>query len=331
MKPRAALVLACVGAPLLLAGAVASCGARTGLSITPETDAGQEASVIRDRFVPTEEEAMPPIDAFKNDVQVVNPCPDAAATLIYAIGESNVLYSFTPPNGPFTPIGTIECPGTDSTITPFSMAVDRSGVAYVVFSNQMTSKAAGLYRVSTKTAQCTPTSYDPGKNGGETFGMGFVANVGDGGDAGETLFVSEDLGTNGAGNGVLATIDTETFLLTSIGPYSPVVSNAELTGTGDGRLFAFSPATTAANTFIAQIDPTNATVIGKDPVPGVVQGAGWAFGFWGGDFYTFTTPSETDRMTEVHRFNPVDKSVTLVTSINDNIVGAGVSTCAPQN
>jgi hypothetical protein len=49
--------------------------------------------------------------------------------------------------------------------------------------------------------------------------MGFVANVG---DAGETLFVARDIGHNNVNhNGELATIDTSTFQLTSVGDFSP--------------------------------------------------------------------------------------------------------------
>ena len=167
----------------------------------------------------------------------------------------------------------------------------------------------GLYRVSTKTADCKATKYDAAANDFLTFGMGFVANVSDagGGDAGEEeqLFVSLDVGGLTASNGELATLDTTTFDVTKIAFFSPAVPDAELTGTGDGRLFAFSPAATAEETtFIAQIDPETAKVIAADPVPGVVQGAGWAFGFWGGDFYTFTTPSTTDTTTVVNRSIP---------------------------
>jgi hypothetical protein len=328
MATRAALFLCSLALPVVASAAVASCGARTGLTGALEADAGEEVSLIQDHFVP-EEEAQ--VDAFNNDVPIVNLCPDAAVTLIYVIGISNTLYSFDPSASTFTPIGKINCPAGGS--TPFSMAVDREGIAYVVFStptpdgNEL--MATGLFRVSTKTAECKRTSYDPGQNGNETFGMGFVANVGDGGDGGETLFVSQDVGDDASANGVLATIDTETFVLTNVGPFNPTVTEAELTGTGDGRLFAFSPQEMAPQvSTIAQIDPANAQVIGEDPLPGIYHGNGWAFGFWGGNFYTFTAPNDS---TVVNRFNPHDKSITQVATIDDEIVGAGVSTCAPQN
>jgi hypothetical protein len=333
-RARAPFALACATTTALAIGAMASCGARTGLPLEIERDGGQDVFVITDHSLPPGEDAPPGIDTFQNDVPVINPCPDAEATLIYVMSETNVLYSFQPPNGPFSAIGTINCPGAVG--EPFSMAVDRQGVAYVIFAkvNEAMNDelATGLFRVSTKTAECRPTKYDPNQNGQSTFGMGFVANVGDAGDGGETLFVSQDVGGISA-DGVLGIINTTTFALTNVGDFSLVVPSAELTGTGGGRLFAFSPAVTASDSFIAQIDPQTAKVIGEDPTPGVVQGAGWAFGFWGGDFYTFTTPSEGDDTTVVNRFDPVAKTVTQIATAPTGvtIVGAGVSTCAPQN
>ena len=189
--------------------------------------------------------------------------------------------------------------------------------------------SGNLYRVSTKTASCKTTKYEGSSS--LTFGMGFVANVGDAGDGGggETLFVSKD---EMSGDGVLATIDTETFVLTTIGAYSPTVQEAELTGTGGGQLYAFQPSIEGETTgsFIYEIDPTNATVIAGDPLPGISAGDGWAFGFWGGDFYTFTAPAPKDT-TVVNKFDPKTKAITVVATSSDIIVGAGVSTCAPQD
>ena len=162
--------------------------------------------------------------------------------------------------------------------------------------------------------------------------MGFVADLSDAGDGGDQLFVSFDQGNNPDSNGTLAIIDTTTFDVTNIAVFDPPVPGAELTGTGGGHLFAFSPSADDGGSYIAQIDPMTATTVARDPVPGVVQGAGWAFGFWGGVFFTFTTPSQDALTTLVHRFDPVSKSVSQVAygPNGDTIVGAGVSTCAPH-
>jgi hypothetical protein len=348
MKKRAAVAMAGFGGGVSALVAIASCGSRTGLPLEEVVDAAPEHGLFNpDRFVMEDvpdvkdvavEEALPGIDVNRPDVIILTPCPDASATLIYVMGMGNTLYSFDPATRSFATIGKISCPG--ATGTPFSMAVDRAGVAYVGFSGQMgpTNQefGTGLFRVDTKTAGCTATTYNEAMNGMFTFGMGFVALAVDGGvDGGieggtlDQLFISLDVGGITA-NGVLSTLDTTTFLVTKIGPFSPTpLPAAELTGTGDGRLFAFSPGTTDGGTFIAQVDPMSAKVIGADTIDGVVQGSGWAFGFWGGNFYTFTAPAG---MTTVDEFNPMTKVVTHhFASIDDIIVGAGVSTCAPAS
>src|SRR5262249_39821542 len=79
----------------------------------------------------------------------------AGSTFVYLMPSENVLVSFYPPTGTSTTIGTIMCPdpGTD---IPFSMAVDRAGIAYVLF------ESGHLFRVSTRTAVCVPTKFVPG-------------------------------------------------------------------------------------------------------------------------------------------------------------------------
>jgi hypothetical protein len=384
---RVAFALRCGAAVSVATGLVVSCGARTGLLAEeggePEAvlDAGPETGIpLPDRIVPEDvfandgfpgdagdafpeefsphdaffddvapHDAPPPIDAFKSDVVVPSSCPDAAATLIYVITQTSLLYSFDPSAAMFTLIGGIDCP-TSPGSQPFSMAVNREGVAYTIFSQESAAgvlEAAGLFRVSMKTAACTPTAYDPTVNGRMTFGMAFVANTADGGDAGETLFLAEDeTAPNGATrDGVLATLDTETFALRTVGPFAPSLLQGELTGTGAGRLFAFSPNNTTPAplppnppSFIAEVDPSNAAVIGEDTLPPeVVAGGGWAFGYWGGDFYTFTGPSNgvsggsAPPGTVVNRFDPSTGAVIQIATTSETIVGAGVSTCAPQN
>jgi hypothetical protein len=306
---------------------VLACGSRTGIDadgLLPSTpgdetkDAGHDAG--RDAT-----HGVPPLD-----------CTNKGITYIYAIGEDNQIYSYYPKTSEFTLIGTLDCPAAPGA-SPFSMAVDHKGTAYVVFSNSVQEPGGTvvpgpangeLFRVSTKTAHCEATSFVPDQHGFATFGMAFVANVGDGG-TGETLYVAGDT------TDALATIDLATFELHVVAPFSGasgnMVSMAELTGTGDGRLFGFfAPSNTQPPSFIDRIDPRTANVRSSVLLPDVIEGQGWAFGFWGGDFYTFTAPDDTT--TVVTRYKPSDGSVTQVATAPSGvvIVGAGVSTCAPQ-
>jgi hypothetical protein len=326
---------------LLSAAVLVACGSRTGLLVPGERepvnpvdgstvvppgdddsgeprDSGHDVSEIRDAL-PAIDVTMP-VDAF-------NDCPDAGATLIYVVTETEQLLSFYPPTAQFTPIGTLKCPTVNAGAQPFSMAVDRTGIAYVLYQD------GELFRVSTATARCQATAFRSGQGGFPVrFGMGFSH---DDTGTGETLFVASGDDTV---TPRLATIDTRTFALRVVGDLQPSITNSELSGTGAGDLFAFfatSGATPCDNmnqnpnctdSAIGQLDKSTGKVVAQSVLRGDRQGQAWAFGFWGGDFYTFTAPGNG---TIVTRFSPTDGSLVTVATRPDLIVGAGVSTCAP--
>jgi hypothetical protein len=311
-----------------------ACGSRTGLFGTDldDTDTTDDAGVRTtdasarfDTGIPGFDsgdfDALPPIDATPPRDANRTDCPDADATLIYIVTDSNELYSFFPPDQSFVFISNLACPSNGA--TPFSMAVDRKGVALVEFTDQ------NLYRVSTATGACIGTPYVPNQQGFGQFGMGYATN-----DIGpvESLFVAgtRDTMVSPVSPG-LGRIDSTTFALTKIGNFVPDIAQAELTGTGDGRLFAFytkNPATvTGPPSYIGEIDTNTAHVIAETAFPTVDQGNGWAFAFWGGDFYMFTSPNGGS--SDVTRYRPSDGTVNVVATLPATIVGAGVSTCAP--
>jgi hypothetical protein len=317
--PRVLLVIVAVSVAVYAAG----CGSRTGLLAPSEqvsndtfVDDGGHSSA--DALIPVDSsaDALPPIDVAPRPPP--NDCPDAAATLIYVITDAGTLLSFDPRTSTFSQIGRIACLTGGS---PFSMAVDHLGTAYVVFSDTNPSDDGFLFRVSTRNASCQPTGFVRNQQGfSNTFGMGFATNA----DGGETLYVAESVASTSA----LAQIDTTTFVLHLVGQFQPTTPSPELTGTGAGTLFAFY-ATTPADSAIGQIDKATAQIIGQSDLPGVSQGRAWAFAFWGGDFYTFTAPLGVSGSV-VTRYRPADRSLAQVGTYGERIVGAGVSTCAPQ-
>lgn len=306
---------------------VGACGSRTGLFGLDDLD-GEEPDVVdggpsrRDAgFDADEPDAddpdapIPLIDARAPQDVVRNDCPDADATLIYVITTTYQLYSFYPPDGTFRLIGNIACPASPGA-TPFSMAVDRRGTAYVLFTDER------LYRVSTRTAACTATAYRPRQSDFGVFGMGFATING---GPQEALFIAGDDRTDGAEG--LARIDPATFQLRPIGQFSRPIRMAELTGTGDGRLFAFyRKGLESPPSYIGEVNPSSGRLVGEKALAGVDQGQGWAFAFWGGDFYVFHAPTGNSI---VSRYRPSDDSVRQVASLPTIVVGAGVSTCAP--
>jgi hypothetical protein len=100
----------------------------------------------------------------------------------------------------------------------------------------------------------------------------------------------------------------------------------ELTGTGDGRIYGFFTTTPAT---LAKIDPASGATSSEQSLPGVNTGKAFAFSFWGGDFWFYTsdgvTPSQVTRLTT----NDGKTAVVMADVGGFRIVGAGVSTCAP--
>lgn len=246
--------------------ATAACGARTGLDEPPPV-------------------VIPPIEAGVQGPGLTD-CPDAGATLVYVVTGQGTFYSFYPPTGAFTSFGALECPTPGGQWGPFSMAVNHKGTAYVLFYDQTGSDPFGqLYEVDPATMACTTLPYQPGQDAFDTFGMGFV---GDPDGLTDTLYIASD------GASQLATIDLSTFAVHDVGTISPsTVKSAELSGTGDGRLFAFYSIDDGASSAVGELDPATGTLIANDDLTNLPQlgsgGGGWAFGFWGDQFYLFTT------------------------------------------
>jgi len=241
-----------------------------------------------------------------------------AAKLVYVVSDSNELYSFRPDTTTFTRIGTLRCPSAGA--TPNSMAVDRSGTAWVNFSD------GALFKASTSDASCQATTFQKGQSGFQRFGMAFATNTATSQD--ETLFVVGIDGLNG-GKG-LAKIDLGTMMLTPIGDFSGALRGqaAELTGTGDGRLFGFF--TTQPNATLALINKATGGTSSNQDLAGVSTGQAWAFSFWGGDFWFYTSPGAAPS-TVTREAASKDNSLTIAKQDvgGFRIVGAGVSTCAP--
>jgi hypothetical protein len=258
----------------------------------------------------------PPID-------IVEPGPAPAYcngkedTAIYVVTETNQLQRFEPQAASFALIGDLACPVQKASATPFSMAVDHQGTAYVVFGD------GELFVVDTATAACSaPSSPIDSSTFTRTFGSGFAS---DPGGLTETMYLAST-----ASPGVLGTLATSTFVVEPIAPFSSNVGQAELTGTGSGRLFAFGVVQGLTGSHLAEVRPSDAVVLSDIIVPTPMNPVAWAFAFWGGDFYFFT--SVDNATSTVGRFHPQDGSfdAAYATLPSGAITGAGVSTCAPR-
>lgn len=304
--------------------AVAACGARSTLRVDEpeiaEVDAGPDVFDAAPDIV----DAPPDVPVtFDAPFDAPDICGDAGTTYIYVMTAEDVLFRFYPPEGTFVEIGPIQCPAPPG-YNPFSMAVDRKGIAYVLFYDSQSD--GQVFRVSVANpAQCLPTDFVGSVDFTPSFGMGFSANVD---DPGETLYVA-----GASGSELLATIDLETFETTIIGTIGPsTIGDAELTGNAAGELYGFGVDTTDTTSILhlAQIDKKTAEVLGDQFIDLNTGGAivrAFAVANWGGDFYFFT--SLGGGVSKVTRYHPGDPGGTDLATLNATIVGAGVSTCAP--
>ena len=101
-------------------------------------------------------------------------------------------------------------------------------------------------------------------------------------------------------------------------------------GTGDGRLFAFWPDPVAGGgSQLSELSKTTGQIVAQTNVPIGEDNNAFAFAFWGGDFWFYTSEGPTP--SRVTRLTPATGQVAV--AMEDvggfRIVGAGVSTCAP--
>lgn len=252
-------------------------------------------------------------------------CSDDAVKLIYLVDSANDFLSFDPrllPNDPFRLIGKLQCGfGLGS---PFSMSVDRSGIAWVVYDNGQ------LFKVDITNAHCEPSAFQPGATGSTTFGMGFATDV-PGGDTEKLYLAAND------GSRALHAMDTaHTVTPRQVGTITAdSTESPELTGGADAKLYGFYPASFAI-AFVQEVDRANGSAVGPRWNLGTAPLGdvnAYAFAQWAGVFYIFTTTwdDSLSLANTVHTVNrATGKYEVTMTHIPFRITGAGVSTCAPE-
>jgi hypothetical protein len=173
--------------------------------------------------------------------------------------------------------------------------------------------------VSTTDASCMGLAMTL-PSGWERVGMGYSSNAV--GSTSETLYIARIGGTTGIG-----AVDITKSSVTPIGTFTGPLAgeSAELTGTGDSRLFGFF---TTSPVQVAEISKQTGAPLTGVPMTGVVTPLDWAFSFWGGHFYLYTSVGAGSSVTD---YDPMSGTInpSYVTGLDFDIVGAGVSTCAP--
>lgn len=243
----------------------------------------------------------------------INTLCTEAGQYIYTVDNDGRFSRFDPTTLSYLDIGPLHCPTTGS---PFSMNVDQNAVAWVIFSD------ANLFRVDTATGACSATSYQPNQAGFSTYGMGSTFDSSTGTD---TLYLSSWGGTASS----LGKLAFPSLTVTTVGNMD--MTSAELAGTGDGQLWAFAPSRGNVAE-LARLDPASGAVLERYSLPTLTSVGGFAIKFFGGAFYVFVGSDvwKVERSSlDPTRPTPVRPPTRVLVSAGRDIVGAGVSTCAP--
>lgn len=247
-----------------------------------------------------------PLSAYVNSVCV------EASQWIYTVDDANVLARFDPNTLKFTNIATLRCP---TYATPNSMAVDQNAVAWVAYQD------GNLFKVDTTTGECQATSFVPSQHGLTVFGMGFVFDPSTGID---TLFIAGG-GSTSSRRSTLATVSFPGLVVSPVGTVE--AGFPEMSGTGDGQLWGFIPANASSSytAALVKLSPRSGATLESHEYSNLTGGGAWAMKFWGGYFWMFLGTS----VYKASRETPEFVQPAILETGRAQIVGAGVSTCAP--
>ncbi len=257
----------------------------------------------------------------------------ASAKLIYVVDSNNTLSQFDPTTKAFTDLGQLNC-SAPSGYNPFSMGVDRNSQAYVLYvkQDQTTGDVLGtkLFKVDTTSATltCAATSFTPGNY--KEFGMGFSTTAA-GGDI-DQLFIAGGANVDTSATTNLTTIDVSTF---AVGSAHQITGSPELTGNANAELWGFFPDDTSPK--IEKINKTTGLADTTAPLTDsgfVGTPLAWAFAFYGGDYWIFLEKDNSggfdpETNTTVYQVSDTGVLKGKTNAPGREIVGAGVSTCAP--
>lgn len=282
-------------------------------AVLQDESAVDTADTAEEEEVVAEEPAEEPEDTAVPEEEVEDPAPADDCTdtddLVYVLarGDSR-LYTFDPDKLSFTSLGVVDC-GTSQ--TPGSMGVSRDGLAYIRYADN------ALYELDLATMKCSTTSYSDRRTGFDSFGMGYATDSAD--TWRDQLYV--------ANARTLGVLDPSTGSITTLGR---MPSQSELTGNADGELWAILPLESPAE--LMQLDLTTGAELDtiemrSFPDPGNIDT--FAFATWSGDFYIFVREYGMGSSTDVYQVTRAGRMTKVLTNVGFDVVGAGVSTCAP--
>ncbi len=263
----------------------------------------------------------------------VDECPcenvDDGIYVLHSTTPASVWF-YDPPANDFTQVGMLGCPAPLGA-TANSMAIDREGYAWINYYQLGLDNQGFIYRASLEDlGSCFDQGYT---SDGDWFllGMGYSVDVPDGSCDTLYLYKSDQYinNPNFVGGSELARWDEAASQLDVIGDADYPV--AELSGTGDARLFGFATLE-GGDTVLVELDKQDGSELASTPLVGLEITNAFAFAFWGGDVYFFTETFSGSGSSKVTRldYDGTDGGGLDVVNADTglHITGAGVSTCA---
>lgn len=245
---------------------------------------------------------------------------------IYLVSDMGQLVTFDPDTLIFEDLGAIECP-TDG--FPFALAVDRQGHALISYFSETPPFAIETFAIALANPDACEPVVLPLPEGRMLAGTGYASTSA--AEPCDDLYLFSTPMIEGA-TGVIGRIDRDTSEYVEVGaaPYY----QAQLSGTGDGRLFGFAGTEGGELGSIASLvrfDIADAAVIDDEALDGLNADNGLGFAFWGGDVYFFTDDAQDTSVVTRLDYDGSDGGGTSVVVDHTpmRIMGAGVSTCAP--
>lgn len=261
------------------------------------------------------------------------PACSASARQPFVLTRDGTLLSFDPAKRSFSRIARVSCWAPGMVVN--SMAIDARGVAWINFIEWDFDDylvGGAVYRASTIDGTCVATDVVLPS---DWYRVGMTFSLEPEAPHHETMFVAAGpveancifpVEHTGAG---LAVVDTASGVLTPLGPFPEELGTASpfVTSNADGELFAFF---SVRPPVLARIDKTTGAISDMQTLEGLECPGTFAFAFWEGDLYLFTAPA-FDAGSSVTRYSLADGTldVNYVSNVGFNIVGAGVSSCAP--
>lgn len=311
-------------------------GSSTGADPSATTGPATHATTTDDGESSEASEGPPPVTFDVGtpllDLPDVPPplCPCAENTeRIHVVTTTGALWAFDPPTLEFElVVDLLALPGC-ATPQFFSMSLDRDGLAWLQFNDG----TLHTLDINAPVACNNPGFVPPPELEITNFGMGFVSESVD--NPCDSLFGHRiGFGVDGPGVGLLFEVDTDAPDV--VGSYPTDFNRAELTGTGDGRLFAFVDSIPAK---LVELDKDSGATVDQIDLIGIDASTAFAFAAYGGDFYFFTGSDSNFNRSEVNHIDYDDsddndeQDITEIipeVPFDGPISGAGVSTCAPS-